>query len=364
MNRSEGAAAIPRAYAAFLGVMAVGLFLVWLLTPIILPSTVTAVNLMTLPPVVVGLVVALALYLTGGPSRRRAVESGVFCLLAAWLLGNLALIEWGVSSFQAGAAGPLAAWLPMLYLFAFLSFKERGGLIAAGAVYLGVVFVTVLAFARHTIPLTGTRTALVFVITGLVYVLMILALIRTFKRYGQRIEAETVSRFAYVDPLTGLPNRRFLGERLEESLALAAQEGFKVAIAFVDLDGYKAVNDHFGHSVGDEVLRRIAERLNEQRRMRDVVARYGGDEFVVVMERVTPETAVKSVEAMLAAVRAPIEGLADGPIQVGGSAGIGIYPDDGVSAERLIQKADEAMYAAKRKRAGAGSGWSGSKSPA
>jgi diguanylate cyclase len=156
-----------------------------------------------------------------------------------------------------------------------------------------------------------------------------------------------ISRLARHDPLTGLPNRILLHDRLGGAIASAGRRGCLLAVLFLDLDRFKQVNDSLGHSTGDRLLRAVADRLVATVRSSDVVSRQGGDEFVVLLSEIDHRD-----DAMLAASK--IIGAVAGPHRVGthdlhatASIGIAVYPGDGTDAETLIKNADIAMYYAK-----------------
>jgi diguanylate cyclase (GGDEF)-like protein/PAS domain S-box-containing protein len=164
----------------------------------------------------------------------------------------------------------------------------------------------------------------------------------------QRKAAEKQVQFlAYYDALTGLPNRTLLQDRLSKALASARRQGGKVALLVLDLDEFKTINDSLGHSVGDPVLKEVAERLKKWSREQDTVARVGGDEFLIVL------TAVKEVaDAAVAAKRLMDTITAEFVVQghslgISCSVGISIFPEHGRDGETLIKNADAAMYCAK-----------------
>jgi len=150
------------------------------------------------------------------------------------------------------------------------------------------------------------------------------------------------------DPLTGLPNRRLLLDRLSFLLAKAKRDGGMMALLYLDLDGFKLVNDTLGHPIGDAVLVEIAKSLRARVRESDVLARLGGDEFMVILDRLhTREEAALVAESLLEALSNPV--LIQGhELTLGASIGISIYPEDSHDAEDLIKQADSAMYTAKR----------------
>lgn len=158
---------------------------------------------------------------------------------------------------------------------------------------------------------------------------------------------------AQYDHLTELPNRRLLHDRLTHALARARRAGAAVAVMLIDLDDFKPVNDTHGHRVGDEVLRVTASRLRAALRSADTVARYGGDEFVVVIDDLRRVAHIGEVTTkVIDAVERPIPltaGPAEAPaLQISCSVGISLFPQDGQDTEVLIRHADAAMYRAKQ----------------
>ncbi len=160
---------------------------------------------------------------------------------------------------------------------------------------------------------------------------------------------ETLAAHALRDPLTGLANRRLLDELLDTELARSRRTGTPLAVAYVDVDGLKQVNDAHGHDAGDLVLRETARRLLKAVRGADVVARIGGDEFVVVYEPDDPasDRLVDRIEALLAE---PIDAGAAGSLRCPASVGTADTRTVGSSPERLLAAADDAMYQVKRAR--------------
>ncbi|WP_295550187.1 EAL domain-containing protein [uncultured Pseudacidovorax sp.] len=155
---------------------------------------------------------------------------------------------------------------------------------------------------------------------------------------------EELHRRAVLDPLTNLPNRAFFDERLEDARAGGLR---KLAVLFVDLDGFKPVNDSFGHSLGDSVLREVADRVRRVLRTGDTVARLGGDEFVVLMEHVLHTADCSNVaRRILEAIDRPF-GQVEPALRISASVGIAMHPDQGPKTS-LLAHANAAMYAAKR----------------
>jgi diguanylate cyclase (GGDEF)-like protein/PAS domain S-box-containing protein len=152
---------------------------------------------------------------------------------------------------------------------------------------------------------------------------------------------------AQHDFLTGLPNRVLLNDRVNQAIFLAWRHMKKVAVLFLDLDGFKHINDSLGHPIGDKLLQSIAKRLVDCVRGPDTVSRQGGDEFVVLLSEVEqPEGAAITARRMLQAV-AEAHSIGQHDLHVTTSIGVSLYPDDGLDAETLIQNADTAMYQAK-----------------
>ena len=163
-----------------------------------------------------------------------------------------------------------------------------------------------------------------------------------------RRDQQRLQYLANHDKLTRLANRALFDERLNAAIKHCDRHGGAMALMYVDLDKFKPVNDRYGHSVGDEVLQRIAERLLRTTRPQDTIARVGGDEFAVIIEHVdTMDVIPQIADAVLARVNAPVSTSA-GTIGVTGSLGISLYPHDSENAEQLKQQADIAMYSAKR----------------
>lgn len=158
---------------------------------------------------------------------------------------------------------------------------------------------------------------------------------------------QQIRHMAEHDPLTNLPNRRQLQSKLELAIAFAKRSGKMVAVMFIDLDGFKAVNDTMGHQIGDDLLKEVAQRLRHATRSSDLVARFGGDEFIVVLSELDrPDDAAFLAGKLNEVIAKPIS-IAGKNILISTSIGISIYPDDGLTGEALLGKADDAVYQAK-----------------
>lgn len=169
---------------------------------------------------------------------------------------------------------------------------------------------------------------------------------RLRQQVAQAVERE--NQLAYSDALTGLPNRQLFNDRLNMALAQAYRQLGKVALFFLDLDGFKGVNDNLGHDAGDLLLKQVAERLKACVRTTDTVARLGGDEFTIILAIRDKKDAEQVAAKVLEAVRAPYDLNGKVADKVGTSIGIALYPMDGSQAADLMRKADNAMYTAKQ----------------
>jgi diguanylate cyclase (GGDEF)-like protein/PAS domain S-box-containing protein len=186
-------------------------------------------------------------------------------------------------------------------------------------------------WSAHWLPEYGVRVGVAHEVTEL-----------------RRVELELEHRASH-DPLTGLPNRHRLQRELQHAMAHAAQTGAGLALLYVDLDGFKAVNDRSGHDAGDRILREVAQRLQQGLRQGDLVARVGGDEFVVLLPGCSDANAARAVAEGLRARLHPPCASTDGPVHLDASIGIACFPTDGSDPEALLVHADRAMYAARRR---------------
>ncbi|OAI00260.1 EAL domain-containing protein [Methylomonas methanica] len=158
-----------------------------------------------------------------------------------------------------------------------------------------------------------------------------------------------LERIAHFDPLTGIPNRVLLADRLAQALAHTHRAGNHMAVCYLDLDGFKPVNDQFGHEVGDQLLIETSLRIRDCLRAGDTVARIGGDEFVLLLLDFSDSREYEAVlERMLCKVAEPLS-IADNLVCVSASVGLTLYPDDLASADTLLRHADQAMYVAKQR---------------
>jgi diguanylate cyclase (GGDEF)-like protein len=266
---------------------------------------------------------------------RVAGETGYFSTLTLgyrkdWpMLGRV--LEKGLAQIsEAERATMISRWIPLSDL-AWWQRPEVQRVLGAAAIGTGLLMGGLLLWNRALRRAVAQRTDALQ------------------KELAERQRLETRLRtLAEHDPLTGLMNRAALTEALRRSLALAARQKWSVAVVFIDLDKFKAVNDSMGHAAGDELLRQIASRLQGCLRESDLLGRLGGDEFIVVAEALHdgPRNAIELTDKLLMQMKRPFQ--VDGQsLAVGFSAGISIYPGDGGTPEALIANADAAMYRAK-----------------
>jgi diguanylate cyclase (GGDEF)-like protein/PAS domain S-box-containing protein len=162
-----------------------------------------------------------------------------------------------------------------------------------------------------------------------------------------RAMSAKMTHSAQHDIVTNLPNRLLLNDRITQSIALARRQNKPIAVIFLDLDRFKYINDSLGHAIGDKLLQSVAKRLLASVRASDTVSRQGGDEFVILLSEIThTEDAATSAQKLLLSLRAP-HSIAGQDLDITGSFGISVYPEDGEDAEMLIKNADTAMYHAK-----------------
>ncbi len=193
----------------------------------------------------------------------------------------------------------------------------------------------------------GLRTYVAWLLAGSIAVLVGLF---GFYRWAKAREARARRRMEYLahhDTVTGLPNRALLADRLQLEVARARRTGQGFAVLLFDLDGFKSVNDTFGHAAGDEVLARVGERLAASVRASDTVGRLGGDEFLAILPQVGEEGALVVAEKLRAALQEPYA-LRSLTAQLSASLGVAFFPANGEDADALMNAADAAQYEAKR----------------
>ena len=177
------------------------------------------------------------------------------------------------------------------------------------------------------------------------------ALLRTKQTHDRIRKLQlTLEQMVVSDPLTGLHNRRFLMDRLLQEMQRSDRHGEPLAFAMIDLDGFKTINDLYGHVLGDKVLRAVGNAISRSIRVSDIAARYGGDEFAVILPQTPPEGAMRVCERLLRAIsEAGFQDDSGKIFRVTASLGLAYYPADDVETpEDLVHSADGALYGAKR----------------
>jgi diguanylate cyclase (GGDEF)-like protein len=179
------------------------------------------------------------------------------------------------------------------------------------------------------------------------------AFAQAFERRRREELERHLHRMAFHDPLTALPNRILFRERLEHALSEARRNGHALAVCYVDLDGFKPVNDSHGHEAGDRLLVEVARRLGHHLRVSDTAARLGGDEFAVLLQGLRSQAeGTAMVERLLRHLAEPFEVSPGVIVRIGASVGVRLVPPDDADAGTILRQADKAMYTAKQHGAG------------
>lgn len=273
--------------------------------------------------------------------RRVTVTAAVY--LAAIGLALISLVQW-IPGFEGFVNGPVFPYVhePLELIAVILA------LLAAHAISPATGRLAILLFLLLSIPHTliappaGLPELVRLLVTaaGGLFGVQLIA--------GRKKMEERLSELVHSDPLTSVANSRHFHAELGRQLAEHRRYGICGAVLFLDLDGFKAINDRFGHSIGDQILRGLAMRLQREIRDTDLVARMGGDEFAILLPHTNAEQA-RIVSERLSQTVASINPRLDDPsIRLSASFGVARYPENGVSAEELVSAADKAMYRAKQ----------------
>jgi diguanylate cyclase (GGDEF)-like protein len=272
--------------------------------------------------------------------QRTTLSLYVICM-SLGLLVSAALMAWSVHHGKLEQAVEILLTAMNFFaagLFWYSLRRNSAGVLATvfGFFSWGASFPLSLLLQAH--PATRLDVEIWDIPKYLVAIGMIVTLLEE-----QIIESE---HLAYHDALTGLPNRRLLQDRLLQAIAHAGRTGKKIAVLLLDLDDFKAVNDTFGHRIGDGVLQETAARLLARLRAADTIARTGGDEFTVISEVAGPQGAQTLVWALEAALILPLR-VERRTVRLSVSVGYALYPDDATDPGEVCALADRAMYAAK-----------------
>lgn len=314
------------------------------------------------------LVTAIIVLTIGGtlwPENQQAILillafAGMFLILVNELLPSNALgsakfiVEGSVGLTGAAMLVALTGGVASPFFFTFPLIVAGAALIVSQSVTIGLLAIAtigyLLAVALGTT--TGLSTVELPQVLAVVVVnltaLYLLAYVATVIAREQRRARDAAIRMSAVDPLTGLFNRSFFFAAIEREIARCARSGRGFCLLMMDLDELKAVNDRLGHFYGDRVLRGVGDVVSAGVRRIDTAARYGGDEFVVLLPETDPTGAFVLAEKIRIGVEEMVVGLPPTGPQPSLSVGVVAFPDDGATADELMISADEAMYASKR----------------
>jgi diguanylate cyclase (GGDEF)-like protein/hemerythrin-like metal-binding protein len=261
-------------------------------------------------------------------------------------------IAWLILTFvyAADAIAPPGARFDIFYLVPIATVawyrKSSFAYLIALVAMLGDIHNSILEIAQGGSQWIAIYRAGATLLQFSVFCFVVLLIRRQFDQLKR--SGDMLRHIAFHDRLTGLPNRPLLFDRLARAISQARRNQSQVALMVLDLDGFKQVNDRFGHQAGDDVLKAVAARLTGSVREVDTVARLGGDEFAIVLADIHhPIDASRLAQKVLDALSQPIPSGAEEQYRIGCSIGISLFPDDGSEIDSLLAGADEAMYASK-----------------
>jgi diguanylate cyclase (GGDEF)-like protein len=280
------------------------------------------------------------------------VCGNLFVACAYFLMLTSVVISGGFSP------SPSTQMMLVVPVYAFMLANLRSG--TAWSISVSVTVVMLYLAERHSVHFPQLVDAgfrpLASLIAWLTVLLVIVGSLLAYSRLGSyheqalHSERNQLNYMAHHDPLTELPNRSYFLGRLARSVARARRRDENSALLYIDLDGFKPINDEHGHGIGDIVLRILAARLREVIRENDTVARMGGDEFAVILEDVRDrEFAASVAQKLLQQLSEPVA-IGGHSFAISGSVGIVMFPEQGSNVAQLCEQADQAMYRAKAKR--------------
>jgi len=286
----------------------------------------------------VAITLALCVIHKNGRVLHLGVHSMVGCILAFIYMH---VLETGPFIDEAMVGGPSLVIGATTYVLG----------VRAAVGWTIVASVLTVATSFHLTPLEGEspeRTAALLTLFS--YRVIVLGAICGVAALGRRLSDDQARRLQYLashDPLTGLLNRRAFEDRVVESVARSRRHNRYFGLIFLDLDRFKAVNDCFGHGVGDDALRMVADRIDGVTRESDAACRLGGDEFLVLVEDADEAKSVElTADRLVELLGRPLE-IAGHALELSASAGVAIFPDDADDADSLLRMADKAMYDSK-----------------
>jgi len=285
-------------------------------------------------------------------------------LATTFKLGMIVAIFWaigGAGMFSTGLVGPSIWWLSLSILLITALYSVRAGL-ASSAITVLLISVAATGFIQGWLKLPYDANAYMqsgiawanAAVAAVLLPLLLFSSVTSFHRStvelleevdGQR---EMIRQLAMHDELTDAPTLRLATDRLEQAMLGAIRSGGHVAVLFIDLDGFKSINDTHGHDAGDAVLKAVAQRCREVVRADDTVGRRGGDEFIAILKEVQDSgAAVALAQRILDSLATPVT-YRDKQLHVGASIGVAVYPQHAMTASDMIRAGDGAMYEAKR----------------
>ncbi|WP_299430299.1 GGDEF domain-containing protein [uncultured Meiothermus sp.] len=279
---------------------------------------------------------ALQFYLWRNPHRIRLVWQISLGMIALYEIFSL-YYEAAYMLHQRDGITPAVLWFPMVYLMAFVLLSRRQAL-RFSLVYLGLGLLagTIGIFFSPPLGVSATNTALQFTLSNLAYVMLLYIFAHLRHHYAQ------MHQMAHTDALTNLTNRRAMQIKLDGELDRARRYNRPFAVLVADLDHFKRVNDTYGHSVGDQVLREASGRLQQHLRESDSLARWGGEEFLILAPETDLHQADHLAQRLLESIReTPMSG-----VHITLSLGVAYYRQ-GDTVAAILSRADEAMYRAK-----------------
>ena len=294
--------------------------------------------------------------------------AGVFLvrkrLRTTFKLAMIVAVFWAVGLpglASTGMVGPSVWWLSLSILLITALYSVRVGLLTA-LLTCAVTAVAATGFIQGwlTMPYDANvyiRTVTAWanvVVAAVVLPLLLFSSVTSFHHSTVELleevdaQRELIRQLATHDDLTGVPTLRLATDRLEQALLGAARAGGRVAVLFIDLDGFKAINDTHGHEAGDAVLKAVAQRCRNVLRAEDTIARKGGDEFIAILQGVEGQAAAVALAQRLVDTLAVPVNYSGRPVQVGASVGVALFPEHALTALDMIRAGDAAMYEAKR----------------
>jgi diguanylate cyclase (GGDEF)-like protein len=287
-------------------------------------------------------------------ARLAFTVKSVLLIGMLWSIGLAGL-------FTFGLLGPALMWLVLSSLLVSTLYSVRAGIVVAVAA-TAVLAIAAFVFTSGTLKVSVDADAYIvswsawanFLFTTAVLPFVVFQAIAAYQRTTLDLldevhkQRDLIQQLATHDQLTGLPSLGLAADRLEIALHIARRSGKKVALLFIDLDGFKEVNDSLGHDAGDHVLKEVAARLLKAVRAEDTAARVGGEEFIAILGALPDgQVAARIAERAIGSISVPID-YTGNPISVGASIGIGLFPDHADDAQTLRRVADAAMYSVKR----------------